>query len=105
MVHGELDLRQSEDGVTLRVRVRPRASRDAVQGVHDGALVVQIAAKPVDGEANAALMRFVAHELRVTQSALELVRGQTGRDKLVRVRGLAAEVVRTRLAPRKEENR
>jgi uncharacterized protein len=100
MVHRQLELRESEDSVTLRVRVRPRASRDEVQGVHDGALLVRLTAKPVDGEANAALARLLAHELRVPATAIELMRGQTGRDKLLRVRGLAAEVVRARLVPR-----
>ena len=89
----------------MRVRVRPRSARDEIQGLQAGALVVRITAAPVDGEANAALRQLLARALRVPPSALELVRGQTGRDKLLRVHGLGIEAVRTRLAPPEDTTR
>jgi uncharacterized protein len=84
--------------VTLRVRVQPRASQDALGGVRAGALVVRLNAPPVDGRANEALARFLARVLAVPPSAVALVRGASSRDKLVRIAGASAAAVRARLA-------
>lgn len=84
--------------MTFEVRVQPRASEDAIAGVRAGALVVRLQAPPVDGRANAALVRFLGRVLGVPPSALALVRGAHGRDKVVRVSGLDAATVRARLA-------
>jgi uncharacterized protein len=84
--------------VTFKVRVQPRAARDALVGVRAGALVVRLNAPPVDGRANDALARFLGRLLDVPPSAIALVRGATGRDKVVRVAGVDAARVRARLA-------
>ena len=75
---------------TFGVRVQPRASRDAVVGVHEGALKIALRAPPVDGEANAALLAFLAGQLGVPRKALALVRGATGRSKVVSAVGVSA---------------
>ena len=54
-----LDIRATDAGLTLRVRVQPRASRDALSGEREGALVVRLTAPPVEGAANEALARFL----------------------------------------------
>ena len=92
-----LDLRESEDGVTLKVRVQPRASRDALGGERAGALVVRLTAPPVEGAANEALVRFLGKALAVAPSAVRIVGGATGRNKVVAVAGLDAAAVRARL--------
>jgi len=79
--------------VTLRVRVQPRASRDAIAGERAGALLVRLTAPPVEGAANAALLRLVARALGVPPSSIEILRGATGRDKLLRIAGVAAGAV------------
>ena len=84
--------------MTLKVRVQPRASQDALGGVRAGALVVRLSAPPVDGRANEALARFLGRVLDVPPSAITLLRGATGRDKVVRIAGTDAATVRTRLA-------
>ncbi len=84
--------------MTLKVRVQPRASVDAVGGVRAGALVVRQQAPPVDGRANAALARFLGGLLRVPPSAITLLSGTAGRDKVVRIAGTDAAAVRARLA-------
>jgi hypothetical protein len=89
-----LDVRDAGGGVTLRVRVQPRASRDGIVGERDGALAVRLTAPPVDGAANAALSRLLARALGVPPGAVTVLRGATGRDKLVRVEGIAAANVR-----------
>jgi uncharacterized protein (TIGR00251 family) len=84
--------------VTFPVRVVPRAARNAVAGERAGALLVRLTAPPVEGAANAALARFLGEALGVRPSAVAIVRGETGRDKLVRVAGITARAVRERLA-------
>lgn len=94
-----LDLRASADGLTLRVRVQPRASKDALSGEREGALVVRLTAPPVEGAANEALARFLGRTLGVPPSAVRVVTGTTGRNKVVSVAGLDAATARERLLP------
>ncbi|HVI73732.1 MAG TPA: DUF167 domain-containing protein [Anaeromyxobacteraceae bacterium] len=77
-------------GAELDLLVQPRASRTRAVGEHDGRLKLQLAAPPVDGEANAALVEFVAEALGVRKSDVAIVRGDTGRRKTVRVAGVSA---------------
>jgi uncharacterized protein len=84
-------------GAELEVLVQPRASRTRAVGEHDGRLKVQLAAPPVDGEANAALVAFLADALAVRKADVVLVRGDTGRRKTVRVAGVSAAAVVSRL--------
>jgi len=79
------------------VRVQPRASRAALAGERDGALVVRLTASPVDGEANAALLRLLGRVLDVPPSSIKIVRGVSARDKLPRVEGATAETLRQRI--------
>ncbi len=92
-----LALREQDLTVTLRIRVQPRAGRDQVAGLRGGALLVRLSAPPVEGAANAALLRLLGKTLGLAPWACELVRGQRGRDKLVRLAGVTAETVRERL--------
>lgn len=93
-----LDVRETKDGVALRVRVQPRASKDALGGERQGALVLRVTAPPVDGRANEAVARLVAGALGVPVSAVRVVKGTAGREKLIAIAGLGAELVRARLA-------
>jgi len=91
--------------VTLRVRVKPRSSRDGVEGIREGALVVRLTAAPVEGEANAALGRALGRALDVAPSAVRILRGVSSRDKLVSVAGLSVSGVRARLETALAEGR
>src|SRR5260221_4318158 len=82
-----LKLVTKDGAVRLEVRARPRAHKSRIVGVREGALEVQIAAPPVDGEANAELVRTLAHAVSVPKSAVRVVRAETGRSKLVEIRG------------------
>ena len=94
-----LDLRDTASGLTLRVRVQPRASRDVLGGEREGALVVRVTAPPLEGRANEALSRLLGKALGVAPSAVRVLRGESGRDKLVAVDGVAAATARGRLQP------
>lgn len=90
-------VREGPGGTYVEVRVIPRASRSAVAGERDGALVVRLAAPPVDGRANAALVAFVADTLDLPRRRVLLVHGDTSRQKRLLIEGLAPEQVRQRL--------
>ncbi len=82
--------RDDAGGVVLEVLVQPRASRTRAVGEHDGRLKLQLAAPPVDGEANQALIEFLARALGVRKADVTIERGETGRRKTVRVAGATA---------------
>jgi uncharacterized protein len=85
-------------GTLLRLRVTPRARATRLEGLHGDAARVRVAAPPVNGKANAALLSWLAHALGVRPADLQLVRGERGRDKAVRVDGLQPATVAARLA-------
>jgi uncharacterized protein (TIGR00251 family) len=92
-------LRDEGGALTLELLIQPRASRTRVVGEHDGRLKVQLAAPPVDGEANAALVEFLAGALGVRKADVTLRRGEAGRRKTVRIAGVTAEAVVEALQP------
>lgn len=83
----------------IEVLVQPRASRTRAVGEHDGRLKVQVAAPPVEGAANEALLKFLAERLRLPKGKIELVAGETGRRKSFFLAGAEATQVREALRP------
>ena len=69
------------------MRAIPRASRDELAGVRDGRLLVRVTAPPLDGRANAAVCALIARAAGVPKGAVSVVRGETSRDKRVRISG------------------
>lgn len=88
----------SADGAVIDIRVIPRAGRTQVAGTRDGALLVRLAAAPVDGAANDALIEVLAAALRTSKRTLTIISGETSRRKRIRVAGVSAAAVRERLA-------
>lgn len=84
--------------MTIDVRVIPRARRTESSGERDGAFVIRLAAPPVDGAANDALVEFLADALNVPRRAVRIVSGERGRRKRVEIDGLTAADVRARLS-------
>ena len=79
----------------LAVSVVPNAKRSGADGLHDGALRVRLAAPPVDGKANEALLAWLAEALGLRRRDLALVRGQTARRKWVEIDAPASSVIET----------
>lgn len=73
------------DDLWLTVHVQPRAKQDAIVGVHGDRLKIRITAPPIEGQANAHLIRFLAQSFGVAASAVELSAGAGGRDKRLRI--------------------
>lgn len=78
-------LRRVGDAFELEVWAKPRAGKSRVMGLREGRLVVALAAPPVDGAANAALVQFLAECLDLPRSALQVTSGSTGRRKTVSI--------------------
>lgn len=91
--------RDDAGGVVLEILVQPRASRTRVVGEHDGRLKIQLAAPPVEGEANVALIEFLAAALHVRKGEVRILHGESGRRKTVRVAGETASAALAALAP------
>lgn len=87
------DLGITARGTSLRFRVhvQPRASRSEIVGLHGDALRIRLAAPPVDGAANEALVAFLADALGIPRSAVRIVSGATSRGKIVEVDGVHVE--------------
>ena len=77
------------DDLVLQLTVRPKASRDEFAGAQGSRYRVRITAPPVDGRANAHLVRFLARAFGVSRSAITLEAGETSREKRVRIRAPA----------------
>jgi uncharacterized protein (TIGR00251 family) len=82
----------------LEVRVIPRAGKSGFAGLRDGALLVKLAAAPVDGAANDELITLLAKTLRVPKRDVTIVSGERSRSKRVRINGLDATRVMATLA-------
>lgn len=78
------------ESARINVYVQPRASKTAVVGMHDGCIKIRLAAPPVDGAANAALIEFVAEQVAVAKSRVRITAGLTSRRKTVEVDGVSA---------------
>jgi len=89
-----LELTPIDGGTRMRLRVHPGARGDRIVGAHGGALKVSVAAPPERGRANAAVVALLAHALSVPSSAIAIVAGETGRDKVVTVALEAGELAR-----------
>ena len=82
-------LRVSGEDVLLHVLVKPRASKSQIRGVIEEELSIQLAAPPVDGAANAELLKVLAKTLAVPKSRLVIERGDASRHKVVRILGVS----------------
>ena len=93
-----LAIRDIPDGCTLPVRVHPGARRNAITGIHDGALKVSLTTPPTDGRANQALIAFLAAELHIPRARVILLTGAASRTKSLRISGLTAAELRAALS-------
>jgi uncharacterized protein len=92
-----VEITEKDGAVTFRVRVQPRAARDGVVGEHNGAIKLRISAPPVDGRANEACRRLIAKLAGVPPSAVEIIAGESSKDKVIRVHGATAAHLRAAL--------
>lgn len=89
---------EQDECMVLNVRVVPRASRDGVAGVMGDALKVRIQAPPVEGKANTYLVKFLARQWNIPRDSIEILSGETGRSKRLRISGPTDELRKTLLS-------
>ncbi len=83
-----MDIQEHPDGVVMKIKVQPRASRNKIAGTIGDALKVMLTAPPVDGEANAACIEFFSDLLGIPKRDIEILTGHTGRNKTIKLYGL-----------------
>lgn len=88
-----LDLQTREGSLVVLVRVQPRASKDEIAGVVEGALKIRLQAPAVEDRANVALCEFLARLLKTPKSAVRILSGERSRIKRVEIRGVTEQQV------------
>jgi uncharacterized protein len=89
--------RSMSTATRISIYVQPRAARTAIAGLHDGCIKIRLAAPPVDGAANAALLAFLAEQLGVAKQHVRLIAGHASRRKVIEVDGLSLAAVQAAL--------
>ncbi len=89
-----MPLKEDKGEVLLKVKVQPRASQNQIVGIMEDALKIRLTAPPVDGKANQICLKFLAEVLKISRQQLELVSGQTSRQKIIRIKGISLAQVR-----------
>ena len=89
---------KSRKSVKISVRLQPKASREELRVWDEGGVLrVRVKEAPVDGAANAALVRLVAKYLGISRGAISIIYGATGRNKILKIEGLSARQIKNRL--------
>ena len=92
-------IQETAADVTFAVKIQPRARRNAITGELGDALKIALTAPPIDGRANEACIEFLADLLDLPRSAITIISGQSSRNKVIRVSGISAHELRTKLQP------
>jgi uncharacterized protein len=88
-----VEIKEKDGAVTFKVRAQPGAARTEMAGEHAGAIKLRIAAPPARGKANEECRRFLARLFGVSPSSVEIVSGDSSRQKLIRVHGASMDRV------------
>jgi uncharacterized protein (TIGR00251 family) len=93
-----IDFEEQDGAVFFGVRVVPRASKSEIAGELDGMLKVRLCSPPVDGAANAEMIKLLAKSFGVSRRNVEIISGQTSKTKRIRINGARAAELRNRIA-------
>jgi uncharacterized protein len=85
---------ENDGNLIFTVRVVPRASKSEIIGAHDGALKIRLSAPPVDGAANAELIKLLAKTFDVSKSEVEILSGETSKTKQIKIFGASSGKLR-----------
>ena len=88
-----LDLRETEEGVVLKISVQPKASRQELSGIREGVLRLRLTAPPVEGAANEACRIFLAELFQISKSRVQIIRGHQSRQKWIQIQGMTSETI------------
>jgi uncharacterized protein (TIGR00251 family) len=88
----------SASGVSFKIKVHPRAKKNAITGTVGDALKISVTAPPADSKANQAVIEFLADFFEIPRSSVTIASGDTGRLKVIRISGMSADQLRGALA-------
>lgn len=88
---------EKDEAILFGVRVVPRASKSEIAGEIDGSLKIRLSAPPVDGAANAELVKLLARTFGISRGQVEIISGQTAKTKRIRINGVTADELKSRL--------
>ncbi len=91
-------LNTRDNSVVLPCWIQPRASRNKIVGIHDGNVKISLTAPPVDGKANAELIKFISRSLKISKGSIDIISGESSRRKLLAVSSLSAKDIAEKLA-------
>ena len=98
MYQKKLDFGDGIGGTALAIRVTPRANKNEItQVLSDGTIKITLAASPVQGKANLALIKFLAEILDISPANVEIIAGDKGNNKIVSIYGIDSDQVNKRL--------
>lgn len=86
-------IQKTQGGVLLHLFVQPKASKNEIIGPHNNELKIKITSPPVDGQANEAVIRFIAKTLSISKNEVQLIRGESSRHKVLKILGISIETV------------
>lgn len=92
-----MNIQEYPDGVTIKVRVQPRAAKNEISGLFGDAVRLRLTAPPVDGAANAACIEFLSGLFKIPKQQIEIISGLTGRNKIIKLYGIKRDEVAIRL--------
>jgi uncharacterized protein (TIGR00251 family) len=98
-------VRVTKDGVELSIYVVPRSSRCEIAGIHNNSLRIKLTSPPVDNEANIQCCDFIAKKLGIARRQVSIIRGNTSRQKVLRIEGVTERVVREKLLHQNKDDR
>jgi hypothetical protein len=99
MPETRLKLKPASTGIDVAIHVQPRARRNEISGLHNGALKLKVVAPPVEDAANRAVIQFFASLLNVPKSRLKIISGEKSRDKMLRLEGVSQPDLLSHLPP------
>ena len=88
-----LNIKETETGVTIEIKLNPRAGRDRLAGVINNRLKIDVAAAPIKNKANRSMIKLLSKTLKVPQETIVIKRGTTSRNKLIEIRSISTEEV------------
>jgi uncharacterized protein (TIGR00251 family) len=91
MVSMMIPISETRDGLSFKVKVYPKSSKNEIVGAKGDALGVKITAAPTKGKANSSCIALLADEFSLSKSQIEIVRGRISRNKVIRIKGISRE--------------
>ena len=94
-----LDIVTTNSGVILSIRTQPGSSKNRIIGEYGGRLKLAVTAAPEKGKANKAVIELLADTLRINESSIQIISGESSRDKRLMIEGLTPEDIKSLLNP------